>query len=78
MARVAREALGYRMQSVQTDELARSSLLLLLLLLLHRLAGEGVERQSSAHSIVEIMDRTENTNIMVPSTTPLRWCASSH
>jgi len=77
MARVAREALGYRMQSVQTDELARSSLLLLLLLL-HRLAGEGVERQSSAHSIVEIMDRTENTNIMVPSTTPLRWCASSH
>ena len=75
MARVAREALGYRMQSVQTDELARSSLLLLLL---HRLAGEGVERQSSAHSIVEIMDRTENTNIMVPSTTPLRWCASSH
>ena len=48
MARVAREALGYRMQSVQTDELARSSLLLLLLL--HRLAGENVERQSSAHS----------------------------
>jgi len=38
--------------TVQTDKLARSSLLLLLLLL-HGLAGQRVARQSSAHSIVD-------------------------
>ena len=38
--------------TVQTDKLARSSLLLLLLL--HGLAGQRVARQSSAHSIVDI------------------------
>jgi len=38
---------GKWLASVQTDKLARSSLLLLLL---HGLAGQGVARQSSAHS----------------------------
>jgi len=49
VARVAREPLGYRMQSVQTDKPAHSSPLLLL----HRLAEQGIRRQSSAHSIVD-------------------------
>jgi len=40
MASVAREALGYRVQSVQTDELARSLL---------TAAGQVVARQSRAH-----------------------------
>ena len=39
--------------TVQTDKLARLSLLLLLLLL-RGLAGQRVARQSSAHSIVDI------------------------
>jgi len=42
---------GDWLATVQTDKLARSSLLLLLL---QRLAGQRVARQSSAHSVVDI------------------------